>query len=122
MKKELYNILKNKYPKLLPNLSWGIECGDGWFDLLDELLYKIDKVATVTIVQIKEKFGTLRFYYHVCSTTPGDTMNYIRRTVNKAEQSSGWICETCGDIGELRKTNGWWRCICEKCSKEKNYS
>jgi hypothetical protein len=42
---------------------WGIECGDGWFDLLWKLCQDIEELGYCgQIIQIKEKFGGLRFY------------------------------------------------------------
>jgi hypothetical protein len=40
---------------------------DGWFDLIDALCSQIDRAielgaAPVRVRQVKEKFGTLRFY------------------------------------------------------------
>ena len=70
--------LFKKYPKIfrqkdLPMtqtcLCWGCECGDGWYDLIDKLCsmlqWDIDKnrYPQIEATQIKEKYGTLRFYY-----------------------------------------------------------
>lgn len=48
-------------------MCWGFECGAGWSSILDELsarLTFITKVSGMEIVasQVKEKYGTLRFY------------------------------------------------------------
>ena len=46
----------------------GMECGDGWFDLIDTLCRTIQSdieggdTPPVRVVQVKEKFGTLRFH------------------------------------------------------------
>ena len=45
--------------------------------------------------QVKEKFGTLRFYY-----TGGD--DRIDGMVRMAESMSAVTCETCGAPGKLR--------------------
>ena len=77
MNKELELKLVEKYPRILFDyggdmqktcMHWGMECGDGWYDLLNELLEKLDYISKhsgvqVVADQIKEKFGTLRFYY-----------------------------------------------------------
>lgn len=34
MNKELTQQLNTKYPQLFSNLRWGVECGDGWFQIL----------------------------------------------------------------------------------------
>lgn len=50
-------------------MTWGFECGDGWFKLIYDLCLDIedlcrDRDVQVIAVQVKEKFGGLRFYYH----------------------------------------------------------
>lgn len=129
-------------------MCWGFSCGDGWFNLIDQLCGAITnhiqnqrrntvtsqefnaKLATgwnppwwkegddpveprklekeipeVIADQVKEKFGTLRFYYH-----GGD--EYIRGLVSFAEDMSGTICETCGNTGTLNNKGGWYSTKC----------
>lgn len=69
-------------------------------------------VPQVVVTQIKEKFGTLRFYY-----AGGD--DYIRGLVDFAERMSEHICENCGDKGTL-DTSGWHTVRCEKCRNKIN--
>jgi hypothetical protein len=63
-------------------------------------------IPQVVVEQIKEKFGTLRFYYR-----GGDDV--INGMVRMAEAMSEVICEECGRPGE---TNGneWLRTTCEE--------
>ena len=58
------------------------------------------------IVQIKEKFGTLRFYYN-----GGDSR--VDALVEFAEAMSGRICEQCGDRG-TEDSAGWIKTHCVK--------
>jgi len=140
MQPELEQKLIEEYPKIFvrnesnrlePYAMFGIECGDGWSDLLNHLCSQIqhhidwsnqqraerlannphnldipDEVAQVTVSQVKEKFGTLRFYYD-----GGDER--IDGMVRMAESMSSVICETCGDRAQLRG-RGWWYTACEK--------
>ena len=76
MNKELQQKLYDKYPlifaeKDLPMdqtcMCWGIDCGDGWYELLDALCSELTNLhhntgLIVKACQVKEKFGTLRFY------------------------------------------------------------
>ena len=62
-------------------------------------------IVQVTLDQVKEKFGTLRFYY-----TGGD--EYISGLVSMAESMSGVTCEECGNPGET-KGQGWVVTLCE---------
>ena len=83
MKKELDDKLCKDFPVLFKDrhgdmsktlMCWGFNCGDGWYALIYKLckdLVKIDPVLVV--VQVKEKFGGLRFY--VGGTAKFDEVN-----------------------------------------------
>lgn len=91
---------------------FGFECGDGWYDLLYELFEKIENylktqppevVDSFAVQQIKEKYGTLRFY---CS---GDDV--IEGFIREAEDKSEVTCESCGKLGKIRN-DGWISVMC----------
>ena len=63
-----------------------------------------------TVDQVKEKFGTLRFY---CSTN-----DRISQYVRFAETLSALTCEECGKPGRLGQRGGWYRTTCKKCAPE----
>ena len=180
MKQELDTLLCEKYPKMMVNrnkdmketcMCWGFECGNGWFNILDQLMGNIqhhidwkvkqresaikynemvtqcqagnfelfeaehlnlsqeyknkrlgeiiaggyrklsEVIPQVTLDQVKEKFGTLRFYY-----TGGDDV--IDGMVRMAEAMSGITCESCGNPGE-RTGGGWIKTICEPCEDKR---
>lgn len=64
------------------------------------------EIPQVVAVQVKEKFGTLRFYYN-----GGD--EYISGLVSMAEWASSVTCETCGERGKLRGS-GWVYTACDE--------
>jgi hypothetical protein len=68
-----------------------------------------ESIPQVTLDQVKEKFGTLRFYY-----TGGD--DYIRGMVSLAESLTGVTCESCGNVGE-RRGGGWVHTYCTPCEE-----
>ena len=68
-------------------------------ELTDLPLREIKECPQVTLDQVKEKFGTLRFYY-----SGGD--DYISGLVSMAESMSGITCEECGKPGT--STGGGW--------------
>jgi len=175
MKRELDEYLCKVYPKMMVNrnlhmtetcMCWGFECGDGWFQILNQLMGNIqhhidwrerqrdvaikfrnmaeqlkagdstlfdeehkdllnrdyvekrkqefiedplreipDVVPQVTLDQVKEKFGTLRFYY-----SGGD--DYISGLVSMAESMSGVTCEECGNPG-TQTSGGWIKTVCK---------
>ena len=175
MKQELDEYLCKVYPKMMVNrnksmqetcMCWGFECGDGWFQILNQLmsniqhhidwrerqrdidikfnemavqlkagdstlfdesmkdmlnrdwvekrkqelidlpLREIKECPQVTLDQVKEKFGTLRFYY-----TGGD--DYISGLVSMAESMSGVTCEECGKPGTSTR-GGWIKTACKE--------
>lgn len=82
------------YPKS-SLMVFGFECGDGWFHLIEELLLAAKQRVeaggwgSFRVVQVKEKFGGLRFYYE-----GGD--EHFAGMVEMAERLSFRICEACG--------------------------
>lgn len=140
MDQELQNNLFEKYPNLFSNkdkspmescLSFGIECNNGWYDLLSAVCWRIfqheqniedrkrvfsdkpeqikeeSEYCSVKFDQIKEKFGGLRIYF-----AGGD--DYIEGIVSMAEEMSYKICEMCGNRGKPNK-GGWITTLCEDC-------
>lgn len=120
MKKELDDALCAKYPKIFADrhksmqetcMCWGFECGDGWYDLIDNLCSLIQnyvdwsKCEQVVAEQVKEKFGGLRFYYR-----GGD--DYIAGAVAMADSLSFTICDVCGNEGTANE-DGWIATRCE---------
>jgi hypothetical protein len=65
-----------------------------------------EEFPQVEVTQVKEKFGTLRFY-----TSLGD--DYIYGAIAMAESMSAVTCETCGKPGKLF-TYGWWHVACDE--------
>jgi hypothetical protein len=179
MKQELESALYEKYPKIFEDrhkpmtetcMCWGIECSDGWYNIIDNLCsniqHRIDQsveynirdqnynsilnkamagdknsfheyfkqsyqseermkealekglrevrpvIPQVVAEQVKEKFGTLRFYYR-----GGD--DYISGLVSMAESMTSVTCEECGNTGTA-SGSGWIRTLCETHRKSKN--
>ena len=84
--------------------------GKGWKPIVDKLVDDIIKIAPDTnISQIKEKFGTLRFY---CSGDGGDA---IYKLIEKAEQESAKTCEMCGTKERVTTKGGWLITLCPPC-------
>ena len=83
--------------------EWQIDQAQEDFER-DEL-HVTDKVERVTVAQIKEKFGGLRFYYD-----GGD--EYVSGLVTMAESWAARTCETCGEKGKQR-SGGWIRTLCD---------
>lgn len=127
MKQELEEKLFSDFPLLFERnadirssaMGWGFECGDGWYylirDLAEELYPLVEKYRLVVdeydcypvATQVKEKYGTLRFYM----STATDEMHDI---IDKYEALSAQTCEACGNPGSIDYTKGWLSPTCEK--------
>jgi hypothetical protein len=129
MSPELDARLCEKYPKIFENrfgdiqttaMCWGFECGDGWYNLIDTLCAKIQsyvderspEVYPVVATQVKEKYGTLRFYI-----SGGD--EHVDNLVSEAEKLSAHTCATCGETGKLRGS-GWFYSACDSHTNEQD--
>jgi len=135
MKRELEEKLVTAFPLLYSDrtaplqktcMCWGFSCGDGWFDLIWELSEKLEPLIQKWVeenpneeqwklpraVQVKEKFGALRFY--MSTETPG-----MSEAITTAEGKSATICEECGNPG-VRRFGGWIRTLCDHHEEEYN--
>jgi len=138
MKKELQDELFKKYPKIFAQkdlpatkscMCFGLECGDGWHWLIDNLCeaiqFEIDQKAVfiennksnpevdlenqqIEVAQVKEKFGALCFY-------ATNTTTHARNIIDFAEGLSNSICEICGSTKDVTQTKGWVKTLCKEC-------
>jgi hypothetical protein len=133
---QFISTLHTNYPDLFESNYGGVETGEGWWPLIESLCKLIhhhvkttnerrelllednpynlaipDEIEKVKVLQIKEKFGGLRFYYN-----GGD--EFIDGAVRLAELISYKTCETCGNPGSAR-TGGWVKTLCETHHQER---
>ena len=109
----------------------GFQCGDGWEMLVRELDRKLkERWPEYAIHQVKEKFGTLRFYAD-CGPLPGDcgssstlderqreNIDAFRAIVSEYEARSAEVCELCGRPGKLGDVNRWMATRCPDCAPQ----
>ena len=140
MRDDLDRQLCEKYPLIFADrnksmmetcMCWGFEHGDGWYQIIDSLCANIQShidwqnenfakgyphyekpVPQVVAQQVKEKFGTLRFYYN-----GGDDV--IDGMVRMAESWSAVACEECGAPG-TQNSQGWIKTLCETHRQERD--
>jgi len=106
---------------------WGLECSEGWHPFIYELIKQLDKInksnqnhkkynpefeyVLIKVLQIKEKFGTLRCYIS------GDDRAF--GVVSAYEHLSQYICEYCGitkATADVKARGGsWLKCLCKEC-------
>ena len=108
--------MEQRFPKMFNGKYGGFACGEGWWPILEKLCSNIQNhidwknkqseiVLQVTVAQIKEKFGGLRFYYD-----GGD--DHINGMVRMAEAWADASCEECGAPGK-RRDGGWIKTLCD---------
>jgi len=122
MEKELDKKLCADFPNLyrqrvLPMsetcMCWGFP-GDGWFDIIYRLSAALEKLdAGIVAVQVKEKFGGLRFYVKGVRQS---AMEEAHRLIGVAEGEAARTCEACGKPGEIR-FGGWTKVRCDECQE-----
>lgn len=119
--------MEETYPKMFGGRYGGFAVAKGWWPILEKLCANIqshidwkneqrDKYQRgegceqVVVMQIKEKFGGLRFYYNGGDET-------ISGMVRMAESWADMACEECGAIGK-RRSGGWIRTLCDHHEEE----
>ncbi len=98
-------------------LSWAENIPEGWYaafgekmiDELNEILVKYNFVDEYKIIQIKEKFGKLRWYDN---GVPEQAYDEYCVWLDKYEMLSGQFCIDCGKTAEIVK-NWWILPLCE---------
>lgn len=172
MREELELSLATKYPELFAGrgkspreslMCFGCECGDGWYNILDNLFgfmsdvrrnrlrllavkpelsttenggYIDFRCPQVVLDQVKEKYGTLRVYWHFGHDEIEELRNQandekkladgisrysdlIDGAVDFCEYLSSKTCEVTGKPGKLY-TDGWHITLCDE-EAEKRY-
>lgn len=127
--KTLYDEFPQLYRErvLKPSISRmreGFCCTDGWFDIIHALSTviamhakwnKCNEDTYPAAVQVKQKFGGLRYYY-------GSYIDAISGAVEMAEQMSFRICEQCGSPGQMHHKNTWLKTLCFNCAFNYDYT
>lgn len=101
-------------------MSFGFSVGNGWYELLYFLSADLTKMINKLPIeerkkykafQVKEKYGSLRFYMTEYTPEMDDR-------IHVAELRSLRICERCGEKGNLVESNNWYKVLCKKCIDE----
>jgi hypothetical protein len=100
--------------------GWGrwIGCGKGWYPLIIDLDHRLAALdPTYWVHQVKEKYGTLRYYI----AAHGSQAATMEAMVDQAEIASETICETCGEPGVLMAHDSWLKTLCDTCGRATGY-
>jgi hypothetical protein len=96
-------------------MPWGFTHDDGWFDILWRLCEDLEPLVAefeaagghkFEVLQVKEKFGGLRFYVNHKSDA-------IRQRIEAAIEESFHNCEICEKPGNLREY-GLIKTLCDE--------
>lgn len=114
-------VLKEWHPdRPVSPVPLGIGCGDGWFEpiyqlsiCLEALILQLpeEKRPRYYVVQIKEKFGGLRYYLNASTEE-------MEKAIRECERVCYRTCEECGATGVLRE-GPWLRIACDAHSRGK---
>ena len=162
VKENGYSGFMERFPILFQNkdkpmtetcMCWGIECPKGWYNILEQLCTELEysnmeSVAkwgmAIVAEQVKEKFGTLRFYFDVRNVDSNGKIDnehqncklndvqskivsehiymFAQHLINEAEHMTEETCADCGiPLTPYNKveTEGWISYICKKCNEKR---
>ena len=117
-----YDELLVKYPKLYSDLPY-FECDNGWLPLIEDLSRKLEAINNkyedpedkIYAVQVKQKFGGLRFYVYRSENISEKDKDISSKLIDEAEKTSYTVCETCSNPAFSRTERGWITTLCDKC-------
>lgn len=112
-----------------PGETWLQSVPEGWQPMFLEMCQNIVKACEahnypatkVTFLQVKEKFGALRVYWHLegDENHSKDLYDKIDALIENAEQRSYNMCHVCGKEADWHST-GWVLPYCDACARAWN--
>ncbi len=131
MNKELQDKLYNDFPDLFQEkdlpmsetcMCWGLECDDGWEPLIRTMCEQLKLIqewsgTKVIFQQIKEKFGSGRFYHtiitapEISAQTRKNIWDIVDAVVSDAERKTSQTCEVSGKYGFLHNKGAWFKTL-----------
>lgn len=121
--------LREKYPAIFSK-KCEISVGEGWIPTLDRMCNLIQRhkdmndhmgYTQVVAVQVKQKYGGLRFYYnsepqvHLNDNTRwSDWRSWVDGVISMTEAMCRITCENCGAPGKGRVSGGYYYVSCDK--------
>ena len=96
--------------RFLPGWCGSLDVGPGWYRLIVDLDRELGAIDPgYQLVQVKEKFGGLRYYVELEPDRPRPGFDELIRA---AERRSERTCEQCGRGGGLTRRGSWVRTLC----------
>jgi hypothetical protein len=134
----------NRADKTKSNMKYGFCCDVGWYPLIVTALEQLDEIEYaefIEIVQIKEKYGTLRIYFDISKdfelkfndnifkrlyywakgfnvkTERNTLWKVVHKITAEAYNNSVTTCEICGKAPALKGYSEYWiKTVCKNCS------
>lgn len=97
------------------NKSFGIKICEDIKSVLKKSKEKDFWKKEYRITQIKEKYGSLRWYDF---GVPHDVFDDYEKVISKYEEISKVTCYNCGKEAKMRNCGGLYEPLCDKCNKE----
>lgn len=110
---------------------YGFDVGDGWYNIVKELSkelynyinddrernnkYRHNSEHMFRVLRVDSKFGGMKF--KVNNIIDDKTKSLIER----AEAKSYIVCEDCGKAGLFMRFDSWYKTLCKRCGKEREY-
>ena len=120
----VYKLVENNVEMFKGIEPYNVSIPPGWFNLISTLIDSLNEELkkcpqiTLSIKQIKEKFGGLRFYYGLKNHQKHEeVVENIFKIVSKAENDSFGICYVCGEPA-TKRMSGWVSMRCDAHANE----
>jgi hypothetical protein len=128
MTQEPDDLLCHRYPHIFLDrhgdptetaMYWGFQCGDGWFEIIDDLCAEITRqvnagtMPPLVAAQVKEKSGYLRFF--IRDHFNRDANPEAHRLIELAQKRAERTCQYCGSELEPHHTQPWGS-VCLECA------
>jgi hypothetical protein len=93
-----------------------VECQKGWEKLYGSL-FQLCKLLNIEVLQVKEKFGGLRFYV---GAVPPEYLSMVYAIIEAVEAQSFRVCETCGTRNGVTTAGSWVLTLCQECREKRD--
>lgn len=106
--------------------GWGrwISHDAGWYPIVVEVDQRLSAIDPEYVVhQVKEKFGTLRYYCAPNGEEPSSAvLDAFGAIIGEAERASAITCERCSEPGVLHETRYLVKTLCASCANSLGYT
>lgn len=127
-------------PWLAEGEGWFDDLPAGWADVIYDYMIKLDRVLKhykleefLYIIQTKEKFGGLRYYYEFVLPWDREKRNYAKTLTSEQqkgikiydqlvwdmEAATETVCIDCGSTENVQCYGGWIHFACEDCESKR---